>query len=157
MQWLEVKDTDNEKTRQKKKKLQKSLKSKMRFQKLDQATKQRQESWLNFKKGKGSKKKVCNLSPSVNDFREVESSSRSASIVPHWSLHWPPIVAVAAIFFYCGGSKKNQALVIMRPFQQKSVQLTHAVSCSCLHDLEEQCRAHTSLCMPSDRGCSVLA
>ena len=58
LQWLDIKATDSEKTKQKKKKLQKSLKSKMRFQKLDQATKDRQQSWLDFRKGKGAKKKV---------------------------------------------------------------------------------------------------
>jgi len=57
-QWLEVKQTDDEKTRNKKKKLQKSWKSKLRFQRLDLETKQRQQSWLDFKKGKGAKKKV---------------------------------------------------------------------------------------------------
>ena len=60
LQWLDVKPTDSEKTKQKKKKLQKSMKSKMRFQKLDQATKDRQQSWLDFRKGKGAKKKVLN-------------------------------------------------------------------------------------------------
>jgi survival-of-motor-neuron-related-splicing factor 30 len=59
LQWLEVKPTDNEKTKNKKKKLQKSLKSKMRFQRLDQATNERQAGWLDFRKGKGSKKKVA--------------------------------------------------------------------------------------------------
>ena len=57
-QWLEIKLTDDEKTRNKKKKLQKSWKSKLRFQRLDLETKQRQQSWLDFKKGKGAKKKV---------------------------------------------------------------------------------------------------
>lgn len=58
MQWLAVKDTDDDKTRSRKKKLQKSFKSKLRFQQLDMEVKNRQTSWLNFKKGKGSKKKV---------------------------------------------------------------------------------------------------
>lgn len=58
MQWLEIKSTDSEKTKNKKKKLQKSLKSKMRFQRLDQETNQRQAGWLDFRKGKGAKKKV---------------------------------------------------------------------------------------------------
>ena len=57
-QWLEIKVTDDEKTRNKKKKLQKSWKSKLRFQRLDLETKQRQQSWLDFKKGKGAKKKA---------------------------------------------------------------------------------------------------
>lgn len=58
MQWLEIKSTDTDKTKNKKKKLQKSYKSKMRFQKLDVETKNRQQSWLDFRKGKGAKKKV---------------------------------------------------------------------------------------------------
>ena len=58
LQWLEIKSPDNEKTKNKKKRLQKSLKSKIRFQKLDQATSERQQGWLNFRKGKGAKKKV---------------------------------------------------------------------------------------------------
>lgn len=56
--WLEIKETDNEKTKQKKKKLQKSYKSKKRFHDMDVATKQRQSSWMNFQKGKGQKKKT---------------------------------------------------------------------------------------------------
>lgn len=58
LQWLHVKETDDEKTKNRKKKLQKSFKSKLRFQQLDMEVKNRQTSWLNFKKGKGSKKKV---------------------------------------------------------------------------------------------------
>lgn len=59
LQWLEIKPTDNDKTKAKKKKLQKSYKSKLRFRKLDMQTKNRQQSWLDFRKGKGAKKKVC--------------------------------------------------------------------------------------------------
>ena len=58
LQWLEIKETDDEKTKAKKKKLQKSHKSKQRFARLDAETQQRQQSWQNFKKGKGSQKKV---------------------------------------------------------------------------------------------------
>ena len=58
LQWLEIKPTDSEKNKAKKKKLQKSYKSKLRFHKLDMETKNRQDSWLNFRKGKGAKKKV---------------------------------------------------------------------------------------------------
>ena len=58
VQWLVVKETDDDKTRSRKKKLQKSHKSKLRFQQLDQEVKHRQDSWQNFKKGKGAKKKV---------------------------------------------------------------------------------------------------
>lgn len=58
-QWLEIKPTDDEKTRNKKKKLQKSFKSKIRFQEMDLVTKKKQQSWLDFKSGKGAKKKVC--------------------------------------------------------------------------------------------------
>ncbi|KAK9812102.1 hypothetical protein WJX73_006622 [Symbiochloris irregularis] len=60
--WLAVKDTDDDKTRNRKRKLQKSFKSKMRFQQLDMEVKNRQSSWLNFKKGKGAKKKTGFLS-----------------------------------------------------------------------------------------------
>ena len=62
MQWLQVKETDDDKTRARKKKLQKSHKSKLRFQQLDQEVKHRQDNWQNFKKGKGAKKKVRLLS-----------------------------------------------------------------------------------------------
>lgn len=58
LQWLEIKPTDDDKTRNKKKKLQKSFKSKMRFQEMDLLTKKKQQSWLDFKSGKGAKKKV---------------------------------------------------------------------------------------------------
>ena len=57
-QWLEIKPTDDDKKRAKKRKLQKSFKSKLRFQKLDLETKARQQSWLDFKRGKGARKKV---------------------------------------------------------------------------------------------------
>lgn len=58
MQWLDIKPTDDDKTKAKKKKLQKSFKSKMRFQEMDMVTKKKQQSWLDFKSGKGAKKKV---------------------------------------------------------------------------------------------------
>ena len=58
LQWLEIKDTDDEKTKARKRKLQKSHKSKLRFQQLDQEVKSRQDNWQNFKKGKGARKKV---------------------------------------------------------------------------------------------------
>ena len=57
-QWLQLKDTDDEKTKARKRKLQKSHKSKLRFQQLDQEVKQRQDNWQSFKKGKGAKKKA---------------------------------------------------------------------------------------------------
>ena len=56
-QWLEILPEDDEKTKTKKKKLQKAHKSKMRFAKLDKETKERQSSWQNFQKGKVAKKK----------------------------------------------------------------------------------------------------
>jgi len=59
LQWLDIKPTDDDKTKAKKKKLQKSFKSKMRFQEMDMVTKKKQQSWLDFKSGKGAKKKVC--------------------------------------------------------------------------------------------------
>ena len=63
LQWLQIKDGDDEKTKSRKKKLQKSHKSKLRFHALDQEVKSRQDNWQNFKKGKGAKKKVR---PSAN-------------------------------------------------------------------------------------------
>lgn len=57
MQWLEIQPEDDEKTVNKKKKLQKAHKSKMRFAKLDKETKERQSSWQNFQKGTVKKKK----------------------------------------------------------------------------------------------------
>ena len=58
LQWLEFQPDDDEKTRAKKKKLAKSYKSKLRFHKMDTETKVRQSSWLDFQKGKGTKKKA---------------------------------------------------------------------------------------------------
>jgi hypothetical protein len=55
-QWLKIKEGDSEKTRNRKKKLLKSLKSKLRFQVLDEETKAKQDNWKKFIKGKGSKK-----------------------------------------------------------------------------------------------------
>ncbi|CAL8468979.1 g8520 [Coccomyxa elongata] len=60
--WLEIKPTDDDKTRAKKKKLQKSYKSKKRFLEMDMITKKKQQSWLDFKSGKGAKKKTGFLS-----------------------------------------------------------------------------------------------
>ncbi len=57
-QWLEIQPEDDEKTRIKKRKLVKSYKSKIRFQKLDSQQREKQSSWLNFQKGKGTKKKA---------------------------------------------------------------------------------------------------
>ena len=58
MQFMEITDKDDEKNKNKKKKLQKGWKSQQRFAKLDAETQKRQQSWMDFKKGKGSKKKV---------------------------------------------------------------------------------------------------
>ncbi len=58
VQWVAIKETDDEKTRARKKKLQKSFKSKQRFQEMDKLTQKKQQSWLDFKSGKGAKKKV---------------------------------------------------------------------------------------------------
>lgn len=44
---------DDEKAKQKKKKLQKSFKSKVRFHRMDQQTKNKAEAWKNFVSGKG--------------------------------------------------------------------------------------------------------
>lgn len=57
-QWLEIKPTDDEKTRNRKKKLQKSFKNKKRFQDMDALTRKKQQNWQDFKTGKGAKKKV---------------------------------------------------------------------------------------------------
>ena len=67
VQWVAIKETDDEKTRARKKKLQKSFKSKQRFQEMDKQTQKKQQSWLDFKSGKGAKKKVLVLlaSPDV--------------------------------------------------------------------------------------------
>lgn len=57
-QYMEITDRDDEKSKAKKRKLQKSWKSNQRFAKKDAETQKRQQSWMDFKKGKGSKKKV---------------------------------------------------------------------------------------------------
>lgn len=46
--WLEIKETDDEKTKARKRKLQKSYKSKQRFQKMDKASQDKQKSWQDF-------------------------------------------------------------------------------------------------------------
>ncbi len=58
VQWLEVQPEDDEKTRAKKRKMAKSYKSKIRFQKMDAQQRDKQSSWLDFQKGKGTKKKA---------------------------------------------------------------------------------------------------
>ena len=58
LQYMEITDKDDEKSKTKKKKLQKKWKSDQRFAKKDAETQKRQQSWMDFKKGKGSKKKV---------------------------------------------------------------------------------------------------
>ncbi|KAG2454532.1 hypothetical protein HYH02_000379 [Chlamydomonas schloesseri] len=63
--WLAIKDTDDEKTKARKKKLLKSMKSKIRFQQKDLAQKQKQDNWQSFLKGKGSKKKTGFLTGSI--------------------------------------------------------------------------------------------
>ena len=67
VQFMEITDKDDEKSKNKKKKLQKGWKSQQRFAKLDAETQKRQQSWMDFKKGKGSKKKVmcCAFSDSA--------------------------------------------------------------------------------------------
>lgn len=49
---------DDERTKQKKKKLLKSFKSKQRFLKMDLEQKKKADSWKNFMSGKGVKKKA---------------------------------------------------------------------------------------------------
>jgi survival-of-motor-neuron-related-splicing factor 30 len=55
--WLEVKVTDDDKTRQKKRKLAKAYKSKARFARLDSQQKQKADAWKRFLAGKASKTK----------------------------------------------------------------------------------------------------
>ncbi|KAL4433592.1 hypothetical protein ABPG75_000033 [Micractinium tetrahymenae] len=55
--WLEVKPTDDEKTKQKKRKLAKAYKSKARFARLDQQQKEKADAWKRFLAGKGKKTK----------------------------------------------------------------------------------------------------
>ncbi|CAD7705113.1 unnamed protein product [Ostreobium quekettii] len=56
--WCEMKDTDDDKTKSRKKKLLKSYKSKIRFQQMDLDQKKKQQDWHSFVQGKGSKKKA---------------------------------------------------------------------------------------------------
>jgi survival-of-motor-neuron-related-splicing factor 30 len=58
MQWLEIKPEDDAKTIERKRKLTKSYKSKIRFQNMDLATKKKADSWQDFVSGKGAKKKT---------------------------------------------------------------------------------------------------
>lgn len=54
--WLEIRPEDDEKTRAKKKKLQKSHKSKQRFARMDLAQQAKADSWKAFAGGVGKKK-----------------------------------------------------------------------------------------------------
>ena len=73
MQWLVIQPEDDEKTKAKKKKLAKSYKSKMRFQRMDAETKTRQNSWLDFQKGKGTKKKAGFFTGATAVLQELHS------------------------------------------------------------------------------------
>jgi survival of motor neuron-related-splicing factor 30 len=53
--WLEIKPTDDDKTRLRKRKLIKSFKSKQRFSQMDAAQKQKADAWKSFV-SKGKKK-----------------------------------------------------------------------------------------------------
>lgn len=53
--WLQIKETDDEKTRQKKRKLAKAYKSKARFAKLDLQQKEKADAWKRFIAGKPKK------------------------------------------------------------------------------------------------------
>lgn len=55
--WMKILPNDDEKTKQKKRKMQKSYKSKLRFQKMDQESKAKADSWKNFQAAGTSKKK----------------------------------------------------------------------------------------------------
>ncbi|KAI8110902.1 hypothetical protein M9434_004476 [Picochlorum sp. BPE23] len=59
--WMKIKPSDDEKTKQKKKKLLKSFKSKQRFQKMDMEQKKKADNWKNFLAGKVSKKKKTGI------------------------------------------------------------------------------------------------
>jgi survival-of-motor-neuron-related-splicing factor 30 len=50
--WLAIKPTDDEKTRQRKRKLAKAFKSKARFARLDLQQKQKADAWKQFVSGK---------------------------------------------------------------------------------------------------------
>ena len=54
--WMHIKPTDDEKTKQKKKKLLKSFKSKQRFQKMDLEQKKKADSWKSFLTSKATKR-----------------------------------------------------------------------------------------------------
>ena len=56
--WLEIKPGDDERTIEKKRKLIKAHKSKIRFQTMDLETKSKQSNWQSFLKGKGAKAKA---------------------------------------------------------------------------------------------------
>ncbi len=53
--WLQIRETDDEKTRQKKRKLAKAYKSKARFAKLDLQQKEKADAWKRFMAGKPKK------------------------------------------------------------------------------------------------------
>lgn len=55
--WMQIKTSDDDKTKQKKKKLLKSFKSKQRFQKMDEEQKKKADNWKNFLSSKISKKR----------------------------------------------------------------------------------------------------
>ena len=86
LQWVAIKETDDEKTRARKKKLQKSFKSKQRFQEMDKVTQKKQQSWLDFKSGKGAKKKVrepdqARRAPLHAAFCDGDTSQRCAGVL----------------------------------------------------------------------------
>lgn len=60
--WMQIKASDDEKTKQRKKKLLKSFKSKQRFQKMDTEQKKKADNWKSFLSSKISKKKIKNRS-----------------------------------------------------------------------------------------------
>ncbi len=55
---LEIKDTDDERTRERKKKLVKALKSKQRLKEADEQQTERAQSWQAFRAGKAAKHKT---------------------------------------------------------------------------------------------------
>lgn len=95
-QWLEVKDTDDEKTVARKRKLLKSYKSKIRFANKDMVQKQKQDNWQSFLKGKATKKKPGFLTGALHGAavggggrrRGGEGRGQAPRAAPSWIAVW---------------------------------------------------------------------
>ncbi len=78
--WLEIKETDDEKTKARKRKLQKSYKSKQRFQKMDKASQEKQKSWQDFLAvGLVHVPAHCNRTPTTTNNRGARRRKRCHS------------------------------------------------------------------------------